>query len=44
VCHTCESGLIEGAVAYAPEPLDRPADGAVLICCAAPTAATALDL
>ena len=26
----CESGLIDGEVRYAPEPLDRPADGNVL--------------
>ena len=27
VCHNCESGLVSGAVAYAPEPLEKPADG-----------------
>jgi ferredoxin-NADP reductase len=25
VCHTCESGLVSGAVAYGPEPLEQPA-------------------
>src|SRR5215468_7440970 len=25
VCHSCESGLVSGAVAYEPEPLDKPA-------------------
>ncbi len=44
VCHNCESGLIEGEVAYAPEPLDLPAEGNVLICCAKPKAAIELDL
>ena len=44
VCHNCESGLIEGELAYAPEPLDLPADGNALICCAAPKSAVALDL
>ena len=26
VCHNCESGLVSGAVAYGPQPLDMPAD------------------
>lgn len=44
VCHNCESGLVSGDVAYAPEPLDQPAEGNVLICCAQPRAAVILDL
>ena len=44
VCHNCESGLIEGELAYAPEPLDPPAEGNALICCAAPKTAVGLDL
>ncbi len=44
VCHNCESGLIEGELAYAPEPLDPPAEGNALICCSAPKTAVALDL
>jgi ferredoxin-NADP reductase/MOSC domain-containing protein YiiM len=44
VCHTCESGLIDGRIDYAPEPLDRPAEGNVLICCSTPLAAVELDL
>jgi ferredoxin len=44
VCHNCESGLIEGELAYAPEPLDPPAEGNALICCAAPKTAIELDL
>jgi ferredoxin len=44
VCHNCESGLIEGALAYAPEPLDAPAEGNALICCATPVTAVELDL
>ncbi|MBF5043773.1 MOSC domain-containing protein [Aggregicoccus sp. 17bor-14] len=44
VCHTCESGLVSGAVSYAPEPLDPPAAGSVLPCCATPTADVVLDL
>jgi ferredoxin-NADP reductase/MOSC domain-containing protein YiiM/ferredoxin len=44
VCHNCESGLVEGELAYAPEPLDPPAEGNALICCSAPKTAVALDL
>ncbi|AFL86742.1 flavodoxin reductase family protein [Terriglobus roseus DSM 18391] len=44
VCHNCESGLIGGSVAYAPEPLDRPAGGNVLLCCSTPTSQVELDL
>ena len=44
VCHNCESGLIEGELAYAPEPLDPPAEGNALICCSAPKTAVELDL
>jgi ferredoxin-NADP reductase/MOSC domain-containing protein YiiM len=44
VCHNCESGLIEGELDYAPEPLDRPAEGNALICCSKPKTAVALDL
>jgi ferredoxin-NADP reductase/MOSC domain-containing protein YiiM len=44
VCHNCESGLIEGELAYAPEPLDAPAEGNALICCATPVTAVELDL
>ena len=36
VCHTCESGLVAGTVGYRPDPVDAPADGNVLICCAQP--------
>ena len=44
VCHTCESGLVSGAVAYAPEPLDKPADGNVLVCCSQPIRDVVIDL
>ena len=44
VCHTCESGLIDGTINYSPEPLDRPAEGNVLICCSTPLTAIQLDL
>ena len=44
VCHNCESGLVSGAVVYGPEPLDRPADGNVLVCCAQPLRDVVVDL
>ena len=44
VCHNCESGLVEGELAYAPEPLDPPAEGNALICCSVPKTAIGLDL
>lgn len=44
VCHNCESGLISGAVAYEPDPLDPPADGNVLICCSRPKGDVVIDL
>jgi ferredoxin-NADP reductase/MOSC domain-containing protein YiiM/ferredoxin len=44
VCHTCESGLVSGAVAYGPEPLEEPADGNVLVCCSQPTRDVVIDL
>jgi MOSC domain-containing protein YiiM/ferredoxin-NADP reductase/ferredoxin len=44
VCHNCESGLVSGAVVYGPEPLDRPADGNLLVCCAQPIRDVVIDL
>jgi len=44
VCHNCESGLISGCVVYSPEPLERPSEGNVLLCCAQPTRDLVLDL
>ena len=44
VCHTCETGLVAGAVNYDPEPLEPPADGNVLICCSHPISEILLDL
>jgi hypothetical protein len=40
----CESGLIDGSVSYAPDPLDRPGEGNILICCSTPQSAVELDL
>jgi MOSC domain-containing protein YiiM/ferredoxin-NADP reductase len=44
VCHNCESGLVSGAVAYGPEPLEKPADGNLLVCCSQPTGDVVVDL
>jgi ferredoxin len=44
ICRSGESGLISGAVAYAPEPLDKPAEGNVLVCCAKPIGDAVFDL
>jgi ferredoxin-NADP reductase len=44
VCHTCESGLIAGAVRYEPEPLEPAAQGNLLICCSRPEGDIVIDL
>jgi ferredoxin-NADP reductase/MOSC domain-containing protein YiiM len=44
VCHSCESGLVSGAVVYEPEPLDQPADGNLLVCCSKPNSDVVIDL
>jgi ferredoxin-NADP reductase/MOSC domain-containing protein YiiM len=44
VCHTCETALVSGAVEYSPEPVEPPADGTALICCARPRGDLVLDL
>ncbi|MBN9660181.1 MAG: MOSC domain-containing protein [Acidobacteria bacterium] len=44
VCHNCETGLVSGAVAYAPDPLDQPAEGNILVCCSHPVRDLVVDL
>ncbi|WP_127357322.1 MOSC and FAD-binding oxidoreductase domain-containing protein [Actinacidiphila soli] len=44
VCHTCELALLSGAVDYAPDPIEPPADGNILICCSKPAEGIVLDL
>jgi len=44
VCHTCETTLIAGTVGYTPDPVEPPAEGSTLICCARPQANLVLDL
>jgi ferredoxin-NADP reductase len=44
VCHRCETGLVAGTVKYDPEPLEAPAEGNVLTCCAQPAGDVVIDL
>jgi len=44
VCHTCVTPLLSGDITYAPDPLELPADGQVLICCARPATDIVLDM
>jgi ferredoxin-NADP reductase len=44
VCHNCESGLVSGPIDYDPEPLEKPANGNLLVCCSKPTGDLVVDL
>jgi ferredoxin-NADP reductase/MOSC domain-containing protein YiiM/ferredoxin len=44
VCHTCVTPLLSGDIGYDPDPLELPADGQVLICCATPRTDIVLDM
>jgi ferredoxin-NADP reductase/MOSC domain-containing protein YiiM len=44
VCHSCETNLMSGAVSYAPDPVEDPAEGSALICCSSPAGDLVLDL
>ena len=44
VCHNCESGLVSGSITYTPEPLEKPADGNLLVCCSQPIRDVVIDL
>lgn len=44
VCHNCESGLVSGSVAYDPEPLEKSAEGNLLVCCSQPIQDAVIDL
>jgi ferredoxin-NADP reductase len=44
VCHTCVTPLLSGDVTYSPQPLEPPAAGEVLICCARPDTDLVLDM
>lgn len=44
ICNTCKCTLVSGAVEYFEEPLIRPEEGQVLICCSRPKGAVVLDI
>ncbi|MFB4285193.1 MOSC domain-containing protein [Nonomuraea sp. MTCD27] len=44
VCHTCITPLLSGQVTYSPDPLEPPADGQVLTCCAQPATDIVVDM
>jgi ferredoxin-NADP reductase/MOSC domain-containing protein YiiM len=44
VCHTCETPLLSGMTRYSPDPLELPASGTTLLCCAQPTSDLVVDL
>ncbi|WP_405988555.1 MOSC domain-containing protein [Streptomyces sp. NBC_00986] len=44
VCHTCVTPLLSGTITYSPDPLEPPADGEILICCARPGTDIVLDM
>jgi ferredoxin-NADP reductase/MOSC domain-containing protein YiiM len=44
VCHTCVTPLMSGDITYRPDPLEPPAAGEVLICCAQPATDIVLDM
>jgi ferredoxin-NADP reductase len=44
VCHTCVTPLMSGDISYSPDPLEPPAAGEVLICCARPSTDIVLDM
>jgi ferredoxin-NADP reductase/MOSC domain-containing protein YiiM/ferredoxin len=44
VCHTCVTPVLSGRVEYDPDPLEPPAEGEALVCCARPREDVVLDL
>ena len=44
VCHMCATPLLSGEVTYAPDPLEPPSPGQVLLCCSRPSTDLVLDL
>ncbi len=44
VYHTCVTSLLSGDIGYAPDPLEPPPAGQVLICCARPATEIVLDM
>jgi ferredoxin-NADP reductase/MOSC domain-containing protein YiiM len=44
VCHTCVTPLLSGEISYAPDPLEPPPDGQILVCCARPDTDVVVDM
>ncbi|MCV7377612.1 sulfurase [Mycobacterium alsense] len=44
VCHVCVAGVVAGTATYVQSPLEKPGEGEVLICSAAPQSDLVLDL
>ncbi|MEM5367792.1 2Fe-2S iron-sulfur cluster-binding protein [Paraburkholderia azotifigens] len=44
ICNTCVTRLVDGEVAYTETPLEPPAEGTVLLCCAKPSGSVTLAL
>jgi ferredoxin-NADP reductase/MOSC domain-containing protein YiiM len=44
VCHRCECGIVDGELAYSPDPIDPPREGLALICCSTPRTSVDFDL
>jgi uncharacterized protein len=44
ICNSCVARLMAGSVDYAEPPLDPPADGELLLCCAKPMTSVTLEL
>lgn len=44
ICNSCKCALVSGEVEYFEDPLNPPAPGEVLICCARPKGAVVLDI
>jgi ferredoxin len=44
VCQSCQTGLFAGTVSYSPDPVEPPATGEILMCCAQPRTDVIVDL
>ena len=44
ICNTCTCKLLEGEVEYIEEPLEKPDQGEILICCTRPKGRVVLDI
>jgi ferredoxin-NADP reductase/MOSC domain-containing protein YiiM len=44
VCQNCRSSLVDGEVAYDPDPIEPPAAGTILLCCSTPRGDIQLDM